>query len=113
MKRMSGIIYHYSVDMQARDQWHGNCKSNIRMKQIPILRWLIIRKELIGGGRTGYSKRAEVSKIRKLAQHYLNGLRIAAFFIRLGFNRMKVRHFVSIYESCIYPVLYQKLMKIN
>jgi hypothetical protein len=95
------------------NQWHGSCKSNIRMKQIPILGWPIIRKELIDGGRVGYSRISELSKIRKLAQHYLNGLRIAAFLVRHGFNRMKVRHFVSIYESCIYPVLYQKLMKIN
>jgi hypothetical protein len=64
------------VDMQVRDQWHGSCMNNIRMKQIPVLRWLIIRKELIDGGYIGYSKRSGVSKIRKLAQHYLNGLRI-------------------------------------
>ena len=62
---------------------------------------------------TECSNGSEISKIRKLAQHYLNGLRISAFLIRLGFNRTKVRHFVSIYEAYIYPILYRKLIKIN
>lgn len=49
----------------------------------------------------------KIRTMRKLAQHHLNGLRIAAFLIRHGFDRIKVRHFVGIYEDYIYPVLYR------
>jgi len=88
-------------------QWHGRCiSSNIRMKHISILRWLTIRKELIDNGCREYSSGLEVFKIRKLAQHYLNGLRISAFLIRHGFDRMKVKRFVSMYEDLVYPFLY-------
>ena len=63
-------------------------------------------RETVDSGCTGYPNGLEVSKMRKLAQHYLNGLRISAFFIRHGFNRMKVKYFVSIYENWVYPFLY-------
>jgi len=51
-------------------------------------------------------KNEPTDKIRKLAQHYLNGLRISAFLIRHGFNRMRVKHCVCIYEILIYPFIY-------
>ena len=94
-------------------RWHGRCIGNIRMKHILIYKWLMIRKEHVNNTNAQCSNGSEISKIRKLAQHYLNGLRISAFLIRAAFNRMKVRHFVSIYEACIYPILYRRLIKIN
>ncbi len=58
-------------------------------------------------GNTECPDRPEMSKMRRFAQHYLNGLRIAAFLIRHGFNRMKVKHVMHIYENWIYPFLYR------
>ena len=56
---------------------------------------------------TVHDNGAGAFKMRRLAQHYLNGLRIAAFLIRHGFNRMRVRYIIGIYENWIYPVLYR------
>lgn len=56
---------------------------------------------------TNYLDEGEISRTRKLAQHYLNGLRISAFLIRHGFNRMKVTHIVRKYEDWIYPFIYR------
>ncbi len=44
--------------------------------------------------------------MRKFAQHYLNGLRLFAFLVRHGFNRARTKHYVRIYESLIYPIIY-------
>jgi hypothetical protein len=44
-------------------------------------------------------------EIIKFAQHYLNGLRISAFLIRHGFDRMKVKQCVCAYESLVYPFI--------
>lgn len=78
------------------------------MKRVPTKTTLVSAntKEIIGGDCKESSRKLKGPKIRRIAQHHLNGLRIAAFLIRHGFDRMKVRHFVSIYEDCIYPALY-------
>jgi len=67
----------------------------------------IIREEYINSESTECSNGLEVSKMRKIAQHYFNGLRISAFLIRHGFNRMKVKHFILAYENWVYPFLYR------
>ncbi len=64
-------------------------------------------KEIVHDGRTGHINGPVFSRMKMFAQHYLNGLRIAAFLIRHGFNRLTVRYVVGIYENWIYPVLYR------
>lgn len=65
------------------------------------------KKEYINRGSAECSNGPEMSEVRKLAQHYFNGLRISAFLIRHGFNRMKVKYFMRLYENWIYPFLYR------
>jgi hypothetical protein len=83
----------------------SECRNRKGMRSIGIL-GSDEEMEIIDSSRMGNVNRSGVFKIRKFAQHYLNGLRISAFLIRHGSNRMKVRYIMGIYESWIYPVLY-------
>jgi len=76
------------------------------MERVPTEKYSKIVKESNDSYSSVCPDDLKIRKMRKLAQHHLNGLRIAAFLIRHGFDRMKVRHFVGIYEDYIYPVLY-------
>ena len=77
------------------------------MGHIPVYKRPMTKKEHINSGNAERFNGLEMSEMRKLAQHYFNGLRISAFLIRHGFNRMKVKYFMRLYENWIYPFLYR------
>ncbi len=101
------IVLLLQIDTKLKTCGTASAEIPVRMKQTLIYNRPVVEKEYNANGNTACPDRPEMSKMRKLAQHYLNGLRISAFFIRHGFNRMRVKHIMHIYENWIYPFLYR------